>query len=86
MVYDAYEILHALAHGGFFAVDDLPDGCQRVSLWQFVEDHCYKRGEVTPKCWQSWLDTGALEYWRKIENYEGREVGVYFLVGNSPPF
>ena len=85
MVYDAYEILHTLAHGGFFAVDNL-DGCQRVSLWQFVEDYCYKRGEVTPKCWMSWLSTGALEYWRNIEDYEGREVAIYFLVGYKPPF
>lgn len=84
MFYDSLEMLYILAHGGFFARALELDGGERYSLYQFIEGHCYEHLTLPARNFNAWLDTGALEYWRTVEDYEGRIADLFFLLGSSP--
>lgn len=84
MLYDVYEILGVMVVGGFLAMLESAEG-RRVSLWQFVGGgYLFERGEVTPRTYTQMLDCGIVEYWRNVENPNGQNVRLYFLVGQSP--
>lgn len=85
MIYDNWEILHILASGGFLAAATDPGGgATRYSLYQFIGGHCYEHLVLTPKAFAAWVSTGAVEHWKNVEDFNGREAALFFLRGTSP--
>ena len=83
MFYGIYDTLKVLASGRFFVrVVDMHGG--RVTLYQFIDGHCYAHADYTPKAFSRLLDTGIIFYVGSGADDEGVPADFYFLVGCPP--
>ena len=83
MFYGIYDTLKVLASGGFFVrVVDMHG--VRVTLYQFIDGHCYAHADYTPKAFSRLLDTGIIFYVGSGADDEGVPADFYFLVGCPP--
>lgn len=56
----------------------------RVTLYQFIDGHCYAHADYTPKAFSRLLDTGIIFYVGSGADDEGVPADFYFLVGCPP--
>ena len=75
MLYDVWDILRVLVHGGWFTVS----ASDEVHLWQFVCGWEYDFLRVPAKNFYEFLGCGVVEFWRSGIDRDGQLVDCYRL-------